>query len=186
MTPGDPFHIKADPALLSHLEPFLDGDGCLNFSLFMDCFLQAIESILDDLFATKGNPPRLRRIATNREYYDHSHKCPKCSRDMQCDACTVAVSRTKIGACLQFSWSNAAYCSVDIVPNFAIRPMNAMQLAHMVNRGMLAMRPQTWCRHLRNYVETDMVMHDVSYNYQKMVTSVVLKEVARNKSRGLG
>ena len=62
----------------------------------------------------------------------------------------VTVSQTKIGACLQFQSSavnlglkgyqlpdSPVYCSVDIVPKYAIIGVEALELARIVNFGEL-------------------------------------------------
>ncbi len=95
----------------------------------------------------------------------------------------MVVSRTKIGACLQFSWSNAAYCSIDIVPKFAIHPIEAMTLAYQVNKGMATLEAELCSRHLKNYVNTDMVLQDVIDEGYRTVPAVILKQIVRSKIR---
>ncbi len=148
----------------------------------MDMFLSAIEGTLDKIFSTKRNPSCLHRVTTNQEYVSDPFR--RCSQEeTQCDKCAVVVSRTKIGACLQFSWSKTAYCSIDIVPKFAIQPMESLKLAYLVNRGMATLEPEVWFRHLRNYVDTDMVLLDAIDEANKMVSAVILKQIVRPDCR---
>ena len=50
----------------------------------------------------------------------------------------MTVSQTKIGVCLQFEWlwesKKKFYTSVDLIPTFPIEPIDAMELARLVNR----------------------------------------------------
>ncbi len=174
---NDPFHISANSAETSLLSEVLDSNGRLNLDAFMETFFSTIELVLDEIFSSKRNPSCLSRVTTNhRPVY---RPCQKCFGDTQCCRCSVAVSRTKIGACLQFSWTKSAYCSIDIVPKFDIEPVESMKLAFMINRGMANLPPDVWFRHLRNYVETDMVLQDTLDEGCKMVNAVVLRQITR-------
>ena len=175
----DPFHIMSNADTQERLNTILDSKGCLDFNSFMDTFLRAVERVLDKIFSSKRNPSSLLRVTTNQEYMSWS--CQRCFRETQCDKCTVAVSRTKIGACLQFSWANTAYCSIDIVPKFAIQTMDSMKLAAQVNRGMATLETDLWFGHLRNYMETDMVLQDAIEEGNKMVNAVILKQIVRSE-----
>ena len=76
---------------------------------------------------------------------------------VQCAACAVTVSQTKMGACLQFEWSDAkVYCSVDLVPTFKVEAVKAVGLARIVNVAMLAEdHPSSWFNYLRGYAKGD-------------------------------
>ncbi len=97
----------------------------------MQGFLEAIETAIDDIFESDGNPKRLSRVTPNDDYLSRNCKLCQGSSSAQCDTCAVTVSRTKVGTCLQFQWTptrrqrllfgaERAYCSVDIVPKFDV------------------------------------------------------------------
>ncbi len=48
-----------------------------------------------------------------------------------------------------------AYCSVDLMPEFKIEPIEAVDLARIVNGAMLSpgTHPPGWFRYLANYVQ---------------------------------
>ena len=68
----------------------------------------------------------------------------------------MTVVQTKIGACIQLVWQNEAYfgnrpiyCSIDLVPTFKVAPVDPLELASIVNRGMLKEpRPMNWFRYV--------------------------------------
>ncbi len=64
-----------------------------------------------------------------------------------CDNCVATVVQTKIGACIQLVWCRDFYCSIDLVPAFNVPTMHPLDLAKIVNRGMLEHpRPVNWHR----------------------------------------
>ena len=110
--------------------------------------LNATEEALDSIFDEGRNPPNLRRVTTNKAWREGKTACGgECrenwddERPVQCPKCAVTVSQTKIGICLQFEWlwetKKRFYTSVDLIPTFPIIPIEAMELARLVNRGAI-------------------------------------------------
>ncbi len=184
VTLEDPFHIRANPHVPQCIKEYLDDDYCFDFDKFMAAYLETIESVLEDVFAWGRNPTRLSTITTNKEFV--AIPCEICSKGAavrgQCAKCAVAVSRTKIGACLQFEWNSggvSAYCSMDVVPKFNTESMPAMKLACAINTGIASLRNSTiWQNHLRSYVEADMIVHDLDDpSDPAAIEAVILKEI---------
>ena len=162
--PGDPFHLKATECAPDWMRPFFDSDseGRFNLNKFLADFLGGLESSVAAVFDSGNHPERLRRVTRNEELLSNS--CSDCMENydpdgllVQCASCAVTVSQTKMGACLQFEWSEAeVYCSVDLVPTFKIEAVKAVSLARYVNEAMLAEdHPASWFDYLRGYAKGD-------------------------------
>ncbi len=194
VTSSDPFHIVANPNIPHLVDCFLDEQKCFDFDKFVAIYLKAIESVVNIIFATQKNPRRLNIITTNEQFL--AMTCKDCStmsteegRPCQCAKCAVVVSRTKIGACLQFEWKHSgisAYCSMDIVPKFNIQPTPAMELAFIINTGMASLKNKTiWQNHLHSYVETDMIIQDINDSDKVIpVDAVILKQIILKGKHG--
>ena len=142
--PKDPFHLKATDHTPDWMWPlFFDSEGRFQLNKFSAQFLRAIESSVAAVYDSKCCPKRLRRVTRNE---DIPNSCSECKANynqgdlfIQCASCAVLVSQTKMGACLQFEWSETeVYCSMDIVPTFKVEAVNAVSLARFVNEAMLA------------------------------------------------
>ena len=115
-------------------------------------FLKFYFLSISQLNSSKQNPDRLERVTTNKMLRSPDFNCEKCEANkrsqkipgtlVQCESCAFNVSQTKSGICLQFQWRSPEgkyiYCSMDLVPTFGIRPMEATKLAKVVNTAMLA------------------------------------------------
>ncbi len=185
VTEDDPFHLRINAALQDRCSDFLDKACFFNFEPFILTYLGSIEFALESVFTSGLNPPSISIVTTNGEY--SASVCAKCSRippekKAQCADCAIVVSRTKIGACLQFKWSHdgtTAYCSMDVVPKFSVEKMKTLQLALLINKGMTLLNNGVlWRNHLRSYVEADMVVQDLDDAGQfGTVDAVILKQL---------
>ena len=93
------------------------------------------------------------------------------------------MSQTKIGLCLQFEWQDGsrtsgsrAYCSVDLVPTFAIESVSVLNLTSTINTSMLSpSHPRGWWKCLRNYVRQDKKFLHSKDIRRAIISDVVLK-----------
>lgn len=69
------------------------------------------------------------------------------------------------------------YCSIDIIPEFPIEPINAVSLAKMVNSAMLSMLPRGWLKYLSNYKKHYKLIQDLIQCEEGKIESVVLKTI---------
>ena len=159
--PKDPFHLRATDYTPDWMWSFFDSEGRFHFNKFLAGFLGAIDSSIAAIFDSKRCPKMLRRVTRNE---DLPNSCSDCMPSyiqsdlfIQCASCAVTVSQTKMGACLQFEWSEAeVYCSMDIVPTFKVEAVKAVSLARYVNEAMLAEdHPASWFDYLRGYAKGD-------------------------------
>ena len=157
--PKDPFHLKAADHTPDWMWPFFDSEGRFHLNKFLADFLGAIDSSVAVIFDSKRCP--LRRVTRNEELPNSCSDCMSNNNQsalfVQCASCAVTVSQTKMGACLQFEWSEAkVYCSMDIVPTFKIKALSAVRLARFVNEAMLAREhPASWFDYIRGYAKGD-------------------------------
>ena len=67
------------------------------------------------------------------------------------------------------------YCSIDIIPEFPIEPINATALAKTVNSAMLSTLPDGWLKYLSNYAKHYKLIRDLIQSEEGKIESVVLK-----------
>ena len=76
------------------------------------------------------------------------------------------------------------YCSIDIIPEFPIVPMSAVELARMVNAAMLSPEhPPGWLRYLMNYAKHYKIIHDLIESERGCIERVVLKTMNFTEGR---
>ena len=153
---GDPFHLRRGRSAPKWLDPYFDPEGRFNWIKFKAHFLDALNSSIKTVFKHELNPVRLSESIPN----DKLSTC-NCWRKAKesatevctlCENCIATVVQTKIGACIQLLWKeekdkSPTYCSIDLVPVFNVAPTDPMELAEMVNTGMLREpRPINWFR----------------------------------------
>ena len=131
----DPFHLYKGVKVPDELEGYFGAQDQFQLGNFKEDLSMIIESSLFNIFKCKRNPQRLRinpneHSIQNIHFYP-LHDCNDCSTlykknfvNIQCKNCLWAVSKTKLGLCLQFLWSKneedeaEACCSMDLVPTF--------------------------------------------------------------------
>ena len=140
----DPFHIYKGDKELEDLEGYFDGEGKFQLGIFKEDLSMIVESSLFNIFTSGRNPQRLRINPNNHRTIGNivGWHCKDCSTlykenwvNIQCENCLLAVSKTKLGLCLQFLWSTKigeqteACCSMDLVPTFRFQfPQQSHQL----------------------------------------------------------
>ena len=164
-----PFALTKTEATPEWMADHLDSAGCFLYNKFKHDFLKAVEKAWGELeMPGSETSDRLRLVTTNEEFRDGKTRCSTdCSRRLencqkglfqQCKYCAVTVSQTKVGPCLQFEYGDEnglVYCSVDLIPMFNIREMEAVELARIAVRGMLEQRPAGWFKAIMGYAKHD-------------------------------
>ena len=121
------------------MKEYFDDMGRFQYHNFLSDLLTSIDNAIEIIFGGKDSIKKcgsLRRITKNKSY-----SCKKCRREnsgakrkalfTQCADCMVAVSQTKMGACVQLQWQGGrdnfpgskTYCSIDLVPIMRISPV---------------------------------------------------------------
>ena len=166
---GGPFALKRTEATPEWMAEYLDSAGSFLYNKFKFDFLKAVEKALGEVeMPNSDTSERLRLVTTNEDFRDGKTQCSsdcrkrleKCHKGLfqQCKYCAVAVSQTKVGPCLQFEYadeSDVVYCSVDLIPMFNIRQMEAVELARIAVGGMLKRRPAGWFKAIMGYAKHD-------------------------------
>ena len=171
---------------------YITEQGYFYLSRFMGDLLDGIEKAVVHLFDQGMNPPSLKCITMNRSWI-----CEQCSKNKalkdnlvrQCKNCCVLVSQTKMGVCLQFKWSSKVhkeplYCSIDLVPVFRVEPLRPLDLASIVNIGMLTPgHPREWFDCVKSYIREDKVLMEIFQDEggEDMVHYVLLKVINCSK-----
>ncbi len=155
IAPDDPFHLAAasNTPRPAWIEGYFDSRGLFNQRRFKRHFLDAVHAAVKHLHVARLNPACLKsKISEDgEERFRDSKYNPRSFK---------AVVQTKIGACVQLLWSGepgddnsaAVYCSIDLVPTFSVESIETLQLAKLVNTGMLKEpRPDNWFRYVAFY-----------------------------------
>ena len=188
---SDPFSLKKADTSQTKMDKFFDDANNFLFHKFKLCLLEATDKAVTEMYAVGDNPSNLQCIITNNEWEEGKTPCGGyCRRNMtknkykQCKKCAVTVSQTKIGITLQFVWkwpgdafSNAMdiYCSLDIIPEFPIIPIDAIKLAKTVNIQILeaGKQPKGFLKYMGNYDKH----YKVNLTHDGEIHHVVLKEM---------
>ena len=183
---GDALHLRKSERCPEWMDPFIDKDDNFTLNTFTYEVCKAVDDALATIFSHRLNPPRLVRAISNDEY--SKRKCTKCksmnddkkSWFVQCVDCVVAVSRTKMGVCLQFEWyhddmKKPAYCSIDLVPVYIVEDVETKVVIRLVNSSMIKRsHPPGWYSHLKNYLKEDRLVDDL-WSENETINKVLLK-----------
>ena len=181
----DAFHLHKSQECPEWMVPYFDADCQFNLGKFSQDVCHAVDSSIDIIYKEDRNPARLVRAISNNEYSES--QCEQCKSEskkkawpVQCVDCVVCVSRTKMGVCLQFEWRHVdikqpAYCSIDLVPVYNVRPIETKNLLRLVNSSMLQRsHPPGWFSHIKNYLKEDQVVNDL-WSEGETIDKVLLK-----------
>ena len=186
---NDAFHLQKSDTCPKWMHIFFNSNGHFCMESFILDVCEAVSTSLDVIFNQKRNPRNLNRLQDNGDY-DRS-KCDYCkiqglgeSGDfyVQCEFCTVCVSRTKMGICLQFLWLHEQiekpfYCSIDLVPAYNIIPKNIKSVIQMVNMAMIGKyHPKGWYNNLVNFLKEDRIVEEL-WSEGEHVDKVLLKSL---------
>jgi hypothetical protein len=195
---GDPFHLYATEDLPEWMDTYLDSNRRFIFHKFMSDLLHIVSSCIESIFNGKKIIGNLMIKTTNAEFNSDKLKCQDCRKRKdeehatifkQCKNCMVAVSQTKIGIGLQFLWrsivfgKDTVYCSLDLVPTFKIKGIAPLDLARIINMGMIYHKPGGWLKYLQKYAKAEVIMPDILFGSKKditdkdMIGSVLLKNI---------
>ena len=188
---SDPFSLKKADTSQTKLDKFFDDANIFLYHKFKLCLLEAMEKAVTEMYVEGDNPANLQCIVTNRQWIEDKTPCGGyCRKNLeenrfeQCKKCAVTVSQTKIGITLQFVWkwpgdigSNAMdiYCSIDIIPELPIIPIDAIKLAKTVNKPILkpGRLPKGFLKYMGNYDKH----YKVNLTHDGEIHHVVLKEM---------
>ena len=161
----DAFNLRrATRNVPEFMEGYFDDIGQFKYDKFFRDLLEATELSVNKVFEKGTNPARLRRVTTNETY--QKGNCADCTQASaasekvgepckQCPRCNVTVSQTKLGLCLQLHWFTdddlPVYCSIDLVPQFSIKPIQDLKLLNTVNKDMLLHCPKNWFKYVIGY-----------------------------------
>ena len=193
---GDPFSLKKADNSPSFMDEFFEGDQ-FQFHKFMGYLLNAIEKAVTEIFHMKLNPPRLRCVTTNQQWYYGKTPCNgECKKYLerrdfeQCDKCIVTVSQTKSGIALQFNWiaeedgMKRVYCSIDLIPVFQITPMPTIRLTRLIVENMLSDdAPPGWLNFLFKYWKDYKIILELALAGGGNIKSVDLKTMTFHEGR---
>ena len=182
---GDPFTLKKANTSQSLVDCFFNKSREFQLLVFKQCLLEITGHTVREMFEAGENPPNLQCITTNQDWDEGNTPCRgECKRNLenrnyeQCEKCAVAVSQTKIGIALQFVWKwkeKEIYCSIDIIPEYPIVPIPAIELAKFVNIPMLEpyQQPESWLSYMGNYDKH----YKINLTQGGLVHHIVLKEM---------
>ena len=188
---GDPYSLKKADTSQTKVDKFFNDAKNFQFHKFKFCLLEATDRAVTEMYIKGENPAKLQRIISNNDWEEGRTPCGgHCKRNLQknkyeqCQNCAVTVSQTKIGITLQFVWkwpgdaeSDAMdiYCSIDIIPEFPIIPIGAIELARIVNSHMLkgGNLPRGFLKYMENYDKH----YKVNFTQDGEIHHVVLKEM---------
>ena len=178
--PDGTFCVKDDPYFLRKTEltpqwmvPYFDSSGCFLFNNFKYDLMNDIEKAAMKIRL----PANLKYVTSNTDFQMGLTKCKdNCSKRLaksakkmfkQCKHCAVFISQTKVGACIQLEYNfnalGTVYCSVDLIPMFKIKEMDAMKLSRIGNIAMLAPdHPWGWFKYLMGVVRHDRVTQELA------------------------
>ena len=143
----DAYHLYKSKDCPKWMDNYFHWDGQFILDKFTYDVCQAVDNCINIIFTEKQNPNRLIRVKSNQAY--SNSQCEQCKSESnnkawpaQCVGCVVCVSRTKMGICLQFEWKDdnmkqPAYCSIDLVPVYNVRPIETKIVLRLVNSSML-------------------------------------------------
>ena len=169
---NDPYFLRKTEETPCWMDTYFDSTGCFLFHLFKYDLLKDIEKAAMRIKL----PPHLRFVTTNKNFLKGLTKCKDdCSQRLkdhakgmfkQCKLCAVTISQTKVGACIQLEYNfnglGATYCSIDLIPMFKIKEMDAMVLSRIGNKAMMALdHPQGWFKYLMGVVKHDRVTQEL-------------------------
>ena len=181
----DAFHLYKSQNCPKWMEIYFNRDGRFNLDKFTYDVCQSVDNCINIIFTEKQSPHRLKRVISNSAFANS--RCEQCKSEsknkawpVQCVDCIVCVSRTKMGVCLQFEWKDddmekPAYCSMDLVPVYNIRPIDTKVVLKLVNSSMLQrFHPSGWFSHIKNYLKEDRVVEDL-WSEGETIEKVLLK-----------
>ena len=108
------------------------------YRFMLDRFKFALLGFFGDalwnIFRDGRNPPRLHIQPNVHQMKSPCRGCNDCDTrinkertNVQCKNCMFATSQTKLGICLQFTWTSetgdTAYCSMDVIPTYRLVPI---------------------------------------------------------------
>jgi hypothetical protein len=187
---SDPYHLTAAENVPAWMKKYVNDNEKFVHPAFMCDFLEAVDYCTNTIFLDLKNPLKLKRGTSNYAFNSQRSKCKECKQRTQsqslfyqCPNCVVTVSQTKMGVCLQFLWystkGDKIYCSVDLVPTFKIKKLNALDLARIVNTEMIQKQPKGWLKYLEKYTTSDLIFTDLldADDKSKLISSVLLKHL---------
>ena len=189
MVDNDPFSLKKAPASPEFMEEFFSGN-VFRFHKFKYFLLAEVEKAIDDIYEEEINPPKLRRVTTNKDWNEGRTPCNgECKKKLeqrdfeQCEKCAVTVSQTKSGVALQFEWhytkNKRIYCSIDLIPVFHILRIPTMKLTKLINEHMLCENPpEGWLSFLFKYLKEYKIILELTECGSGYVISVGLKTMS--------
>jgi hypothetical protein len=65
---------------------------------------------------------------------------------------------------------DTVYCSVDLVPTFKIKHIAPLDLAKIVNMGIMNNQPEGWQNYPQKYAKADVIMPELLFVSQKAIT----------------
>ncbi len=145
---NNPFFLYwATEACPPWMAEYLGDDGRFLFRKFKLHFLDSVQTAVTAVMGRKKKPFRLEMAGC---CIGEGATCKGKISDgfyQNCDNCIFTVVQTKIGLCVQLIWNGNVYCSIDLAPTFNVPPVKPLDLARMVNNGMLREpRPLNWYR----------------------------------------
>ena len=185
---GDPFSLKKNFATLpACVDKFFLGN-VFQYHMFMRFILDAVEIAIGLIFQSE-NHPKLKCVTTNKEWNEGRSPCNgqckenlQCNGFEQCEKCAVTVSQTKSGVALQFEFEDHVtgngniYCSIDLIPIFAIEPIPTMELARLINDAMLGDNPpEGWLNFMFKYFKDYKIIQELAESGSGKIISVGLK-----------
>ena len=184
----DAFHLYKADTCPKWMDTFFNDDNQFMLEIFILQICLDVEQSLDKIYRCKQNPERLSRQQTNKDYVKKS--CQNCMSGnafdntwfIQCVDCTVCVSRTKMGVCLQFEWRHEnidkpVFCSIDLVPVYNIESEETKRVIRLSNESMLSRsHPPAWYNNLKNFLKEDRVVEEL-WSEGETVDKVLLKSL---------
>ena len=194
---GDPFSLKKAKTCPSFMDEYFQGREFM-YHKFLRVLLESVDQVVEQIFEEKRNPPNLKRVTSNKAWRKGDTKCKGACRAkmeannfVQCPKCAVTVSQTKSGVALQFEWETKndkgemekIYTSIDLIPIFPIKPIQAMKLARIIMTAMLGPNrrapypdpPQGWLSFLLKYMKDYKIVQEVIQIGRDEIISVGLK-----------
>lgn len=184
----DAFHLYKTDTCPQWMDTYFDDSNKFVLEAFICRLCQDVEQALDIIYSSKQNPKRLSRQQTNEDYITNS--CTNCKSEnstrstwfIQCVNCTVCVSRTKMGVCLQFEWRHEnvdkpVLCLLDLVPVYNIESEETKRVIRLSNESMLSRsHPPAWYNNLKNFLKEDRVVEEL-WSEGETVDKVLLKSL---------
>ncbi len=83
------------------------------------------------------------------------------SPETHCSKCLPAITHTKLGPCLIFSWGEEEkLLTVDLIPVFPVEKpeKGVLELFDVVIKTLIRKRPENWLKHLKGIIERDRIL----------------------------